>query len=766
MVPERLPSARCLRVPWIPPKFDRMSSPEATSPKSAIHAAPLFAGLPAMTLEALAASATAVTLADGQDAFAGDAPDAVLLVLEGSVDAVEDGGGALRWMGPGEVFDRQLTLAGVARRVRVRGAGEARLAAIPCEIADELEQADPAFRKAMDRMHSRQLLCRLAPVLGTLDGRLLDELEKAADWVYVNRGGVLFEQGDPADGLYFVVSGRLVVEHVHADGTAHAIGEAGRGQSLGEMAFFTGGARTARASAIRDSVLVQFTNAEFDALVAGRPQLMRHVARGLVERLNRTNAGAGPARVTTIAVMAASPGAPVAAFCERLAEALGKMGPALRLSAAAADAYLGQPGISQAPAETADAARLLAWIEAREGSHRFVLLEADAEATAWTRRCLHQADRVLLLARADEDPAPTPLERALLVHPRAATDARRAVVLIHPGEQHRLPHGTRRWLEPRGADAHFHLRWGNADDLGRLARHLAGRAIGLALGGGGARGFAHIGMIRALHEAGVPIDLVGGTSMGASIAAQVAMGWSPEHLVNVNRRVWMRIRPHKVYTLPLISIISTRKSDKVGQMLYGDTEIEDLWTPFFCISSNLSTAEMMVHRTGSLLWAATASASLPAAAQPVLMGGQLLCDGALLNNLPGDVARRMGAGTVIAAEVSVEEDAQFCCERIPRVGELVRDRMLRRNRIRFPSLMEVALRASMLHSASREREALDTADFKLRPPIDGFRLMDFDALDRLVDVGYAYARDEVAKWVASGALAGLGIDLKAAAATA
>jgi predicted acylesterase/phospholipase RssA/CRP-like cAMP-binding protein len=729
--------------------------PSSAIVSSALSSAPLFAGLPGATLDALAASAVEVRVADGEDVFPDAAPDGVMLLLDGSVDAVEEGGGALRWMEPGEVFDRQLTIAGVARRVLVRGAGAARLARIPCEVTDRLEAADPVFRAAIDRMHSRQLLCRLASVLGTIDGRLMDELEKAADWKYLDRGGVLFEQGDPPDGLYFVVSGRLLVERVEKDGTTRSIGEAGRGQSLGEMAFFTGAPRTARACAIRDSVLVQFTNAEFDSLVASRPQLMRHVARGLVERLNRANTSSPATRVTNLAVMAASPGAPVAAFCERLAAELAKLGPALRLSAAAADAYLGQPGIAQAPEATPDEARLLAWIEAREGSHRFVILEADPEPTPWTRRCLHQADRVLLVARADEDPAPTAMERELLAHPRRVTDARQAVVLVHPEGEHRLPRGTRRWLEPRAADEHFHLRWGNADDLGRLARHLAGQAVGLALGGGGARGFAHIGMLRALREAGVPIDLVGGTSMGASIAAQVAMGWTPERLVSVNRRVWVKIRPHKVYTLPLISIISTRKSDKVGEMLYGDTEIEDLWTPFFCISSNLSTAEMMIHRTGSLLWAATASASLPAAAQPVLMDGQLLCDGALLNNLPADVARRLGCGTVIAAEVSVEEDAQFQCERIPRVGELLRDRLLRRHKIRFPSLMEVALRASMLHSASGERLAIDHCDLALRPPIDGFRLMDFDALDKLVDVGYAYARDEVAKWVESGALASL-----------
>ncbi|HEU4557696.1 MAG TPA: cyclic nucleotide-binding and patatin-like phospholipase domain-containing protein [Longimicrobium sp.] len=721
----------------------------------AIRTAPLFAQVAPETLDALVAAAVPLMLADGDDAFTGPGENGLLVVVAGHLDAVEDGAHALRWFSEGEVFDRQQMLAGVDRAVRVRAAGEARLACIPCELADALELGDPAFRDAIKRMHARQLLCRLAPVLGALDGRLLDEVEHAADWVYLNRGDVLFEQGDPARGLYFVVSGRLLVEHVEPDGTTRAIGEAGRGQSMGEMAFFTGAPRTARASAIRDSVLVEFTNAEFDALVSARPQLMRSVAAGLVERLNDANANAGAPRVANLAVLAASPGAPVAAFCERLAAALSTFGPVLRLSSATVDELVGEPGIAESPEESPESARLLAWIEAREGAHRFVLFETDPHPSAWTRRCLHQADRVVLLARADEDPAPGALERALLAQPRRVTDARQWLVLVHPEGTEEMPRGTRRWLEPRSLEAHHHLRWGHAGDLGRLARHLAGRAVALVLGGGGARGFAHIGMLRALREAGVPVDLVGGTSMGASIAAQIAMGWSADRLESTNRHVWVQIRPHKVYTIPVISIISTRKSDRVGEMLYGNTEIEDLWTPFFCVSSNLSTAEMMVHRRGSLLWAATASASLPGAAQPVLQDGCLLCDGALLNNLPTDVARRLGGGVVIAAEVSVEDDAQFICERIPRPGEILRDRLLRRRRIKFPSLMELALRASMLHSAHRERAALASADFALRPPVDGFALMNFDAMEQLVRVGYEYAQAEVAAWVASGALDGL-----------
>lgn len=721
---------------------------------AAVRAARLLRHVAADTLDALARAAEAVAVDDGAAAFAPD-DDALFVVVDGSVDVVEEGGPALRWLRPGDLFDRQQALAGVSHRALVRGAGAAVVARIACETVDALAANDPALRAAVGRMHARQLLCRLAPVLGALDEATLDRLEEVADWVYLRRGEILFDEGDAADGLYFVVSGRLVVQRVEADGSVRAVGEAGRGESLGEMAFLTGGTRSARASAVRDSVLVHFTNAEFDALVAVRPEVLRHVARGLVERLNRANSNRAAAPVTSFAVLPASPGAPVAAFCERIAAALSTFGSVTRLSAQVTDARFRQPGIARTPEDAPDSARLLAWMEAREAAHRFVVLEADAGDTPWTRRCLDQADRVIVLARADEDPTPGPVESALLGRARRATDARQWLVLVHPEPHPHLPRHTSRWLAPRKVDAHFHLRWGRADDLGRLARHMAGRAVGLVLGGGGARGFAHIGMIRALREAGVPIDLVGGTSMGASIAAQVAMGWSPERLAHVNRRVWVKIRPHKVYTIPVISIIGTRKSDKVGKMLYGETEIEDLWTPFFCVSSNLASAEMVVHRAGSLLWAATASASLPGAAQPVLYHGELLCDGALLNNLPADVARRLGAGVIIAAEVSNEEDSRFACERIPRPGEIVRDRLFRRHRIKFPSLMELALRASLLHSASREREALESADFALRPPVEGFSLMDFTALEALVTLGYAYARDEVAKWVASGALAGL-----------
>ena len=208
----------------------------------------------------------------------------------------------------------------------------------------------------------------------------------------------------------------------------------------------------------------------------------------------------------------------------------------------------------------------------------------------------------------------------------------------------------------------------------------------------------------------------------------------------MNRRVWVEIQPHKRFTIPVVSLVASTQAAECGRMMYGETEIEDLWIPFFCVSSNLSTAEMMVHRTGPLLRAVTASASLPGFAEPVVHGNHLLVDGALLNNLPTDVMRALGSGVVIASEVSVDEDANFLADRVPSAWEVLR------KRARFPSLMEMVMRATLLHSTSREKSALLAADLCLRPPIDAFSLMDFARLSDLVETGYDYGVEALRGW--------------------
>ncbi|HEX6042553.1 cyclic nucleotide-binding domain-containing protein [Longimicrobium sp.] len=726
-----------------------MSQALDLAPAGVLQASPLFAALPADDAAALAGAMHPLPLAIGDVLFSSDdAPAALYVVASGALEVVERGAVGetrVRTLGPGEALDEMQALAGNAGALLVRASAPATLMRVDDAARDALADRAPAVAAALARMHRQQLFCRLHAVFGAMDAALLDELEQMAEWRHLRRGELLWEQADSGDALYLVISGRLRTVRIETDGTARVLGEAGRGEIAGELAFFGCEPRGERVEAVRDAVLVGFTRDEFDRLVARRPAIIRQVTRLVLDRVGGARTPA-PGRVINVAVVPVGPGAPLDAFCARLASALGAHGRTLHLTAAGVDARMAERDIAQAWDDGAETERLLAWLEARETDHRFVLYQADESASAWTRRCMRQADRVLLLARAGDDPAPGAVERAVQALEDRATDAYEALVLVHP-DGSKLPSGTAAWLRPRAVREHHHVRWDGEADFARLARGMAGRAVGVVLGGGGARGMAHIGVLRALTEAGVPIDFIGGTSIGAGVAAQYAYGVPADGLLELNRRIYLEWQPQKALTIPLVSLVDNRLAGVCGERVYGDAHIEDLWTPYFCVTSNLSTAEMVIHRTGLLRKYVLASASIPVFAPPVLEGSHLLVDGALLNNLPTDVMRQTGCGVVIASEVSVDDDALFTAERVPTSWEVLRGRFRRgAPPVKFPGLMDVAMRAALLHSTWREAAAVREADICLRPPVDAFGLMEFERMADVAQAGYVYARQAVADW--------------------
>lgn len=592
----------------------------------------------------------------------------------------------------------------------------------------------------------QQFVAAASRLFGSLKPEALAEIEPLAEWISVVRGETLFRQGDPSDGIYVAISGRFQIVRHNANGSSLVIGEAAPGESIGEMGFFTKEPRTASVVAIRDALLVRFSNDAFEKIITLRPEIVRDLMRQQIGRMQHGSQGRSlAAAAVSIALVPLRLKSSFRSFVDRLTAA---MDADLHLTSAEVDRQLG-PGTSRLAEHDPQAGPLVSWLNQRESVAKVIVYEADPEPSEWTERCLRQADHIVLVADAAEDPAPAPVERLLT----AMVAPRRTLVLLHANGE-RLPTGTKRWLAARTLDEHHHVRLDRAGDFERVARFLAGRAVGLVLGGGGARGFAHIGVLRALAEAGVPIDLIGGTSMGAALAAQHAMGWTPEKIEEVNRQVFVETKPQSEYTVPIMSLLSSRGSARAGEMLYGDVEIEDLWIRFFCVSSNLSTATAMIHRRGPLRFAVTASASLPGVTVPVLVDGQLLVDGALLNNVPGDLLAELGCGRTMISEVSVEQDQTFTCERVPTVWEVVSGRFRRKKPSkRFPSMLEILVRAAMLASIRREQETLKNVDLSFHPPINDFALMDFDSLHELVKIGYDYARAEIEGWRASGRLA-------------
>ena len=716
-----------------------------------IAAANLLAGLGADSRAALIDAAQTAVFLPGEPLFPeGCGADALYVIREGIFHALEPELSkeprVVRILGPGDVVDGVIELAGERRPVTVRSLGGGAAAVIPGAEVDRLVGMHADLRAARERLHRLQLLSGLSSIFGPIDAELMKALEAEADWTHLHRGEVLWEPGAAADGLYFVISGRVAVLAVQGDGTEELDHEIARGETIGAAGFLDGRPRKFRVRATRDTLLVGYTSAEFERLIARHPQVVRRITTVLVARSESPRRGA-PRGVSTVMLIPASHGAPVRELADRLAAAMAPYGSVLRLDRSRAERMLNEPGIADAAEDSAEERQLLAWLDACESRHRFVLFEADANADAWTQRCIRRADRLLLVARATDPSERSRTEASIMRRAIAAPDTRASLVLIH-ADGARAPSGTRRWLDARPeVSEHFHLRWDGDTDIQRIARVLSGRSIGLVMSGGGARGYAHIGLLRAMEEKGIPIDAIGGTSMGASVAGQYAMGRDASTIVDYSRKVFLEVKPHRGYSLPLLSLLDSSRFERAGVLAYGEVTIEDLWLPYFCVSSNLTTADVMIHRRGTLWKACLASSSLPGVGTPVLCGTHLLCDGGLLNNLPTDIMRAMGHGTVIASAVSCDESGAFTCDRVPTPWEALRSRIGRsRAAVKFPTLLQVVVRASLLHSTSSERASITDADLSVCPPLQDFSLLEFERIDEIVDAGYRAAQATITHW--------------------
>lgn len=585
-------------------------------------------------------------------------------------------------------------------------------------------------------------------LFSALDEAALRAVEAELEWVHLPGGEILFRQGETGDCLYIVIHGRLRVTVVHGDSNERVVGEVGRGESVGEMAVLTGEPRSATVRAIRDTELLKLSQAGFDRLVAKHPESMRLLARMVVRRLqqviHRERVGN---TLATVAVIPVGHEVPLSDFTGRLAMALGAIGPTLHLNNRSLDDVLGT-GTAQTLQADARNSAVVGWLNEQEANHQFVIYEADHTLSSWTSRCLRQADLLLVVGCAEASPGCGEIETALLQQSPDKIPVRKELVLLQ--RDHRSqPAGTSAWLTARRVDAHHHVRLRSIADFARLARLLAGRAAGLVLGGGGARGFAHIGAIRALTEAGIPIDLIGGASMGAVIAAQYALGWDYETMLHCNRKGWIEMRPLTDYTIPVASLITGRKVLKMLAMMFGDIHIEDLWLPYFCVSSNLTRAEVQVHREGALRKWVSASIAVPGIGPPVFDRGNLLVDGGVLNNLPADVMRSLCAGPVIAVNVTPQVD--LVVNDSYRAG-LSAWQLLRKwmnpfaEKPSVPTIFDILLRTATLSSAHSAAGVEKQVDLYIHPPLAQFGKFEWRALEQIVEVGYRSAQQQIAGW--------------------
>jgi len=457
----------------------------------------------------------------------------------------------------------------------------------------------------------------------------LKAVEHEVEWFCLPAGQMLFAEGEPSDAFYLLRSGALAAFRDGAMGRPNLLGYIRAGEPVGEMSMLEERPHSASVYAMRDSEIVRLPTASFERMADQHPSLMRELSKMMLRRL-RSGPQRGGSEPRVFALISCSPTIDLEYRAKELQAGLARIGVTCAIVGDEATDWQGPK------------------LDAYERDHHVVLLTARLGDSNWARRAMGRADRVWLLARGDARPSvpllpddPSPAARLKLLD----------VVLVHDGGKSPASR-PQDWADAAEAARVFHWRQERNDDLARLARTLAGRSVGLVLSGGGARAYAHIGAVEAFRNAGMQFDFIGGASMGAIIAAGVALEWSQEELVDRVRDAFVSSNPLGDWQLPVISLARGNRVDERLEEHFGNIEISDLPRPFFCVSSNLSNGRPFVHRRGRLRDALRATIAIPGILPPVIDGENILVDGAVFTNFPSEQMKAFHRGVSAGSDVT------------------------------------------------------------------------------------------------------------------
>ncbi|XP_077571696.1 patatin-like phospholipase domain-containing protein 7 [Stigmatopora nigra] len=620
------------------------------------------------------------------------------------------------------------------------------------------------------------------------------QIDFALDWMALEAGRAVYRQGDKSDSTFIVLSGRLRSVIAMDNGKKELAGEYGRGDLIGVVEALTHMNRATTVHAVRDSELAKLPEGALNSIKRRFPQVVTRLIHLLGQKIlgnmqqvngpltgrslplhnsnSKWDAGNPASNLSTVAILPVSDEIPLTAFTLELQHALSGIGPTLLLTSDIIKQRLGTAAL-----DSVHEYRLSSWLGQQEDIHRIVLYQSDPGLTPWTQRCIRQADCIIIVGLGEQEPTVGELEKML---EGSAIRAQKQLVLLHR-EDGPPPKGTVEWLNMRSwISKHHHLScprrvfskrslpklrelYGRVfekcpdrhSDFSRLARILTGNSIALVLGGGGARGCSQVGIIRALNEAGIPVDIVGGTSIGSFMGALYAEEKSYSRM-RVRAREWamdMTSLFKKIVdlTYPVTSMFSGATFNSGIRSIFKGKQIEDLWLPYFNITTDITASSMRVHTDGSLWRYVRASMSLSGYLPPLCdpKDGHLLMDGGYINNLPADVARSMGAKVVIAIDVGSRDQTD-----LTNYGDSLNGWWLLWNRfnplaekVKVLNMAEIQTRLAYV-CCVRQLELVKGCDYceYIRPPIDRYGTLEFGKFDEIAEVGYQHGKTLFGVW--------------------
>ena len=547
--------------------------------------------------------------------------------------------------------------------------------------------------------------------------------------IHLKAGDVLVRQGEPSDSMHVLISGRLIVKN----SLSQTVGQISRGQTVGEMGLITQEPRSATVMALRDSLLLQLDSAHFMEVCHNHPSVLLEVAKTITRRLQKTlQSKQNYSSASNIILFPAQQGLDMARFAHRL-------------SASFNDTFRYHIIRRSDFPSTISISDLYSAIQNIENEHDYLFYDASGDEK-WCELCLERADHIYVLADAHGEITFDP--NALRVLTGLQNDIKKMLVLLHTeGSAAKEAEG---WLDALSFARHHHVRWESKGDFERLLRFVNGSAVGLVLGGGGTRSWAHGGVIKYLFENNITIDACAGTSAGAIVSGMMLVSRDLQDFMELSNLLSDSLRFNE-YTIPFASLLSSRSLTHILQTIFGTIKMEDLDRMLMCISADLvSVSEVVIHR--GLIWRCMrATAAIPGIYPPVHDGDRLLIDGGVVNNLPVDVMRDYldGTGKIIAVDIS-EVDEHEVTYNYPldlNWRWILRNKIFsRRSDFHLPPLASTLLKGMVLASDLKSLRNMKLSDVAIRPPLSGFGMLDPSKKHEMMNMGYAAAKEVLSSW--------------------
>ena len=666
-----------------------------------------------------------------------------LIIHSGICDVIDNDGNVIRKLRENDFFGLISLFTNASKNYDLISVEDTRIFELDKGDLIELTLKFPNIKKELlnivnEKIFNPEINAAIGKIAKEVDQKSIDELKKDISWKTLNDSEILFNEGDAGDSCYIVMSGRVEAIKNYGKDNEIILGELKKGDIIGDMALITGEKRSATIKASKLSRLIYISKKSFDKVMYNNPKALMEVSKALINRLKYKDPKDTLNKNIIIGIVSLINDKNTQNFFTTLNNSLQSFGTIENLNEITINLDSNK--------ENLDSDILL---ENIISNNDFLILHSvDTNNLKWKKNIIKYSDQVIILG----DPVKLnniSNEESEIFDNYSKIKPNKFWLVLNHNEDTIIPSKTKKIISIRNGIKTFHVKNNNSNDIRRLARFITKQTIGLTLGGGGAKGFAHYGIYKAMNELNIPIDVIGGTSAGAIIASQIALGYSLNEIININKKV-NALKMFKEYGFPYMSLIKSHKVEQAAKISAGDSDIEDLWIPFFAPATDLTNSKLLVFDKGPLWEAIRSSGALPGIVLPHFMDKNIIVDGGLMNNLPVDIMKNNYGGKIICSSCALDKSMKTSITGVPNQFKLLMSKLFdktnfEKNYHYVPTITDIVFKTSVVASASQINENINMSDLFLELPTSEFGLteMNDNSMMKLIDLGYEYSKPKL-----------------------